>query len=98
MRGLVQSSVILLLYSFGIVNVLAAPSKSTSPKHHKLIVVLIDGFRWNYLDDPQFKNLKGFPSIIKNGVKAEYLEPVYPSLTYPNMNSFATGLYPENHG
>ncbi|XP_055934778.1 glycerophosphocholine cholinephosphodiesterase ENPP6-like [Argiope bruennichi] len=91
MGGVVHLSLILVLYSFGVATVSAA-------KHHKLIVVLIDGFRWNYLDDPQFKNLKGFAGIIKNGVKAEYLEPVFPTLTYPNMNSFATGLYPESHG
>ncbi|GFU52964.1 hypothetical protein NPIL_203881 [Nephila pilipes] len=35
---------------------------------------------------------------MKRGVKAQYLKPVFPSLSYPNINSFSTGLYPENHG
>ncbi|GFR18378.1 hypothetical protein TNCT_537641 [Trichonephila clavata] len=90
MKGLVWSSVLLLLCSFCDINVSAA-------KHHKLIVFLIDGFRWNYFDNPSLK-LKGFPTMMRHGVKAEYLKPVFPSLSYPNINSFATGLYPENHG
>ena len=32
------------------------------------------------------------------GSKAERLLPVFPTLTFPNHYSIATGLYPENHG
>lgn len=32
------------------------------------------------------------------GIKAEYLKPVFPSLAVPSWHSLATGLYPENHG
>ncbi|XP_022254255.1 ectonucleotide pyrophosphatase/phosphodiesterase family member 6-like [Limulus polyphemus] len=63
----------------------------------KLIVILADGIRWDYLDDPDVK-LKGFPRLANNGVKAEYLIPIYPSNSYPNWYSILTGLYAENHG
>jgi predicted AlkP superfamily pyrophosphatase or phosphodiesterase len=32
------------------------------------------------------------------GVRARWMTPVYPSLTFPNHYSIATGLYPDNHG
>ncbi|XP_055934350.1 glycerophosphocholine cholinephosphodiesterase ENPP6-like [Argiope bruennichi] len=62
---------------------------------NKLIVVLVDGVRWDYLND---KNLKGFRRIMENGVRAPYVNPVFPSLSYPNWETLVTGLYPENHG
>lgn len=55
-----------------------------------------DGFRFGY----QFKTFT--PSItrlISNGTEAETgLIPVFPSLTFPNHYSIATGLYPAYHG
>uniref|UniRef100_A0A8C6VVF7 Ectonucleotide pyrophosphatase/phosphodiesterase 2 n=1 Tax=Nothobranchius furzeri TaxID=105023 RepID=A0A8C6VVF7_NOTFU len=32
------------------------------------------------------------------GTHAPYMRPVYPSKTFPNLYSLATGLYPESHG
>ena len=62
----------------------------------KLLVILIDGFRHDYVK--RDSGLKGFPRIAKQGVYAKRLEPVHPSNTYPNMYTIATGLYPESHG
>ncbi|GBN40866.1 Ectonucleotide pyrophosphatase/phosphodiesterase family member 6 [Araneus ventricosus] len=61
----------------------------------KLIVVLVDGVRWDYLDD---KNLKGFHRIMEKGSRAPYVNPIFPSLSYPNWETLVTGLYPESHG
>ncbi len=36
--------------------------------------------------------------IAASGSKAERLLPVFPTLTFPNHYSIATGLYPEHHG
>ncbi|GIY93577.1 hypothetical protein CEXT_338741 [Caerostris extrusa] len=58
----------------------------------KLIVVLVDGVRWDYLND---RSLKGFRRIMDNGVKAPYVVPIFPSLSYPNWQTLMTGLYPE---
>jgi predicted AlkP superfamily pyrophosphatase or phosphodiesterase len=60
-----------------------------------LILVSIDGFRWDYLDlypAPAIKQLAA------SGVRAKGLVPVFPVLTFPNHYSIATGLYPANHG
>ncbi|KAG8198992.1 hypothetical protein JTE90_001791 [Oedothorax gibbosus] len=61
----------------------------------KLIVVMVDGVRWDDIEDP---SLKGIHRIIKNGVKAKYVVPIFPSLSYPNWYTLTTGLYAESHG
>lgn len=60
-----------------------------------LILVSLDGFRWDYMDRYPTPNLN---HIAKAGSRAERLLPVYPSLTFPNHYSIATGLYPAHHG
>lgn len=64
----------------------------------KLIAIMIDGLRWDYFDKFPPGELKGFPLMAEKGVKAEHLEPVFPSLSYPNFYTLATGMYVENHG
>ncbi|XP_056100238.1 glycerophosphocholine cholinephosphodiesterase ENPP6 [Rhinichthys klamathensis goyatoka] len=63
--------------------------------NRKLLVFLIDGFRYDYMDDLQ--NLAGFREIVENGVKVDYLTPDFPSLSYPNYYSLMTGRYCEVH-
>ncbi|WHZ21092.1 MAG: Alkaline phosphodiesterase I / Nucleotide pyrophosphatase [Nitrospira sp.] len=60
-----------------------------------VILVSLDGFRADYLD--RF-DLPNFRRLIQNGVRAEGLIPVFPSITAPNHYSIVTGLYPERHG
>jgi predicted AlkP superfamily pyrophosphatase or phosphodiesterase len=60
-----------------------------------LIVVGIDGFRADYLDRPAATRLR---QLAARGVRAERLVPVFPSKTFPNLFTIATGLYPEQHG
>lgn len=60
-----------------------------------LLLVSIDGFRWDY---PSRYDMPALAAIIADGVKAESLQPVFPTLTFPNHYSIATGLYPARHG
>lgn len=56
----------------------------------------LDGFRFEYLNDPKIKH----PNIdkwVENGVVLK-LNPEFPSKTFPNHYSMITGLYPESHG
>lgn len=69
-------------------------SKEAMEKQY-LILISLDGFRWDYADRFKPPNLNEF---IKNGVKAESLIPSFPSKTFPNHYTIATGMYPENHG
>ncbi|WP_420454649.1 ectonucleotide pyrophosphatase/phosphodiesterase [Rubrivirga sp.] len=60
-----------------------------------LVLVSVDGFRWDYLDRaPE----GGALQWIAGGVRAERLVPVFPSKTFPNHYSLVTGLHPESHG
>ena len=60
-----------------------------------LVLISIDGFRWDYQD---LADTPALDRIAENGVRADALVPVFPSLTFPNHYSIATGLYPANHG
>lgn len=58
--------------------------------------MLVDGVRWDYLKESN--TYKGFQKMEKNGVKAEYVVPIFPSNSYPNWYSIVTGRYAESHG
>ncbi|CDF80385.1 phosphodiesterase I, partial [Formosa agariphila KMM 3901] len=60
-----------------------------------VILISLDGFRWDYVNTYKPPALTDF---IKNGTQAESLIPVFPSKTFPNHYSIATGMYPEKHG
>ena len=60
-----------------------------------VVMVSIDGFRADYLDPINTPNLY---ALAQDGVKAEYLETVFPSKTFPTHYTIVTGLYPEHHG
>jgi len=60
-----------------------------------VILISIDGFHPDYLNKypaPTLSMLAG------QGVRAKWMTPVYPTLTFPNHYSIATGLYPDKHG
>jgi predicted AlkP superfamily pyrophosphatase or phosphodiesterase len=60
-----------------------------------VILISLDGFRWDYVDKYRPPNLINF---ISKGVEAKSLIPSYPSKTFPNHYSIATGMYPDKHG
>lgn len=77
---------------------LPACAATTEPKPvaaRPLILISIDGFRWDYLQ-------KFNPPVLKQladaGVRAKRLTPSFPSLTFPNHYTIITGLHPEHHG
>jgi ectonucleotide pyrophosphatase/phosphodiesterase family protein 6 len=76
----------------------AAPAPPGGDKANKLLIVLIDGFRWNYFDKFGPNELPGFERIRKSGVSAEAFIPSFPSLSFVNYYSIMTGLYAETHG
>jgi len=60
-----------------------------------VILISLDGFRWDYVERFKPPHLTRF---IENGVKAESLIPSFPSKTFPNHYSIATGMYPDKNG
>ena len=68
------------------------PSQQNKPY---LILISIDGFRWDYQDRYA---TPAMDRIAADGIRADAMQPVFPTLTFPNHYSIATGLYPANHG
>lgn len=64
-------------------------------RHATLVLVSIDGFRWDYLDRGMTPNLA---RLAREGVRARAMVPVFPTKTFPNHYSIVTGRYPGHHG
>lgn len=58
------------------------------------IVISLDGCRWDY---PFWYDTPMFDFMAENGVESG-LVPSFPSKTFPNHYTLATGLYPDHHG
>ncbi len=72
------------------------PRTPPSPAEGRvLILISIDGFRPDYLNRPAAVRLR---ELAASGVRAEQLIPAFPTKTFPNHYTIATGLYPEHHG
>jgi predicted AlkP superfamily pyrophosphatase or phosphodiesterase len=60
-----------------------------------VLLVSLDGVRPDYLQRGITPNLS---SLARSGVRAEWMNPSYPSLTFPNHYTLVTGLRPDRHG
>lgn len=65
---------------------------SPSPQ---LLLISFDGFRYDYLE---MAPTPVFDSLAREGVRSRGLIPVFPTKTFPNHYSIATGLYPGHTG
>ncbi len=60
-----------------------------------VILIGLDAMGWDFRDKTDTPNLD---RLVARGVSAERLVPVFPTKTFPNHYSIATGLYVESHG
>lgn len=58
------------------------------------VIVSLDGLRWDYLDTYDVPFMQ---QLAREGVKA-VMQPSFPSKTFPNHYTLATGLVPDHHG
>lgn len=58
------------------------------------VIISLDGFRWDY---PEAFNTPFINRLAEQGVKA-VMTPSFPSKTFPNHYTLATGLVPDHHG
>lgn len=66
---------------------------ATKKLKNQLLVISFDGLGANKLDEFVKDNPNSaFASIIKEGVKAEYMQPSYPTVTYSNHYTLVTGI------
>lgn len=60
-----------------------------------LILISIDGLHPRYLTRQDAPTLT---RLAREGVRAQWMNPSYPSLTFPNHYTLVTGLRPDHHG
>lgn len=71
-------------------------NSSRARRAHYVVLVSLDGFRWDYAEKWGASHLK---KMAEEGASApEGMLPSFPSLTFPNHYTIVTGLYPEHHG
>ena len=76
---------------------LAGFARGAAAPWHPLILISLDGFRWDYTEkyaaeSPTLRRLK------REGASVRGLVPVFPSNTFPNHYTLVTGLHPAKHG
>lgn len=60
-----------------------------------LLLISIDGFRADYQERGLTPTID---ALAESGVRAEYMRPSFPSLTFPNHYALITGLRPDRNG
>ena len=65
----------------------------------KILIVSFDGFALHYLKSDHHRHvLPNFGKLLQQATFTDSVRSVFPSETFPNHFSMATGLYPESHG
>jgi alkaline phosphatase D len=79
-----------------VITVEHGPNAAAQQKKHYVVLVSLDGFRYDYAAKFGAPNLK---HLAAEGASApEGMIPSFPSVTFPNHYTIVTGLYPEHHG
>jgi predicted AlkP superfamily pyrophosphatase or phosphodiesterase len=60
-----------------------------------VILLSLDGFRYDYIEKHGAPTLDRYS---KQGVRAKWMNVAFPTKTFPNHYTVATGLYPARHG
>lgn len=72
-----------------------APPPDQHVSDHQVLLVSIDGLRADAIGSGTMPTLD---ALAKSGVHAAWMNPSYPSLTFPNHYTMVTGLRPDHHG
>jgi len=72
-----------------------AAQRAITDLRSTIILISLDGFRYDYLDRYAPPTLR---RLAADGVRAKWMIPSFPTKTFPNHYTIATGLYPQNHG
>ncbi|OMJ08080.1 putative pyrophosphatase/phosphodiesterase [Smittium culicis] len=70
-------------------------NNSPGTNNNTVILLSIDGFKHGYFNYGLTPNIV---NLGKTGIFPEYMLPSFPTITFPNHYTIATGLYPESHG
>ncbi len=77
-----------------VLSLLLCSLASSLAGEHRIVIVSLDGCRWDY---PQMYHTPFLDKLGHDGVQA-VMQPSFPSSTFPNHYTLATGLVPDHHG
>ncbi len=75
-----------LLLSALLLTSLAVPARCA-----KLAIILLDGFRWDYAERMSPRELPNLRRFMSEGVRAEYVQPVFPASSFPSWTTIVSG-------
>jgi predicted AlkP superfamily pyrophosphatase or phosphodiesterase len=87
----VYLALVLLLFS----SLTVFAQKASKDLKPTVILISLDGFRYDYLEKYKPTTLN---RLAREGVRAKWMIPSFPTKTFPNHYTIATGLYPAHHG
>lgn len=93
-KHVLMKKIIMLFLGLGILLGACNPTSDKSAPNY-LVVLSTDGFRWDYPEKTDTPNLD---YMEHKGVRAERFIPSFPTNTFPNHYTMATGLHPDHHG
>jgi len=79
-----------------VIEVANPPNSAAQRAKHYVVLVSLDGFRYDYAEKYGAKNL--LQMAVRGASARQGMIPAYPSVTFPNHYTIVTGLYPEHHG
>jgi len=91
-RAIILNTTLFILSTFLLTSFRGDAGK---PPKNYVLIVSFDAFRWDYNKIYKTPNLN---KLASEGVKADRLISSFPTVTFPNHYSIATGLYPDHHG
>jgi predicted AlkP superfamily pyrophosphatase or phosphodiesterase len=94
-KATLRNCIILLLLFVAIGPAACNKSKAIRELRPTIILISLDGFRYDYLEKYQPPNLR---SLALEGVHAKWMIPAFPTKTFPNHYTIVTGLYPQKNG
>lgn len=80
---------------------LLPPSTLTNGTHtfsRTVILISLDGAKPSYLNTSLAPHLSSLGTSTPHSRRAQYMQPIFPTLTFPNHWSLLTGLYASSHG
>lgn len=72
-------------------------AQAQQPAARHVVLVTVDGFRPEFYLDNTY-GMMTVRQLMKDGVAAKGVDPVFPSVTYPDHTTMVTGVTPARHG
>ena len=88
MRTSILAAVLWILFTACCVDSSSYDVIADDDSQGRLLLILVDGVRW---DQVLYPDLHGFNEIIRTGVRADHMQPVFPANSYVNYYAIATG-------